>query len=150
MLRRLTLGVAAVSLMTAGTLCAAQAQQKAPRPETQRNEESKIVPGPLPGARTSSDWRAGKLIGVTMTNTLGESVGKVDDIVIDSDGKVVAVLVRVGDFLGLGETSVAIGLRNLVISQSDPDHLEVKTSLSRDAIEQAASLSKQDGTPVTP
>jgi sporulation protein YlmC with PRC-barrel domain len=88
----------------------------------------------------TDQWRAGRLIGTTMSNMLGESVGRVEDVVIDSDGKVVAVMVGVGGFLGLGETPVAIGFEHLIVSQADADHLEVKTSLSRKAIEQAASL----------
>lgn len=103
-----------------------------------------VTPAPLPGTKLTTDWRASRVIGTTMTNLLDESVGKVEDIVIDSDGKVVAVMVGVGGFLGLGETSVAIGLRHLVITQPDPDHLEVKTSLTRRAIEQAASLDPQE------
>ncbi len=85
-----------------------------------------------------------------MTNILDESIGKVEDVVIDSDGKVVAVLVGVGGFLGLGETTVAIGLRHLVISHADTDRLEVKTSLSRKAIEQAATIDPNDDKPVAP
>lgn len=112
----------------------------APTPFERGNDAPEIVPGPATGATLTSQWRAGRLIGTTMANMLGESVGRVEDVVIDGDGKVVAVLVGVGGFLGLGETSVAIGFQHLVISQSDADHPEVKTSLSRKAIEQAASL----------
>jgi sporulation protein YlmC with PRC-barrel domain len=83
-----------------------------------------------------------------MTDTLGNSIGTVQDIVIDGDGKVVAVLVSVGGFLGLGETTVAIGLRHLTISSFDAEHLDVKTSLSREAIEQAARLDAEAQPPV--
>jgi sporulation protein YlmC with PRC-barrel domain len=109
-----------------------------------------VAPGPpaIPG--TTTDWRAGKLIGTTMTNILGASIGKVEDVVIDKDGKVVAVMVSVGGFLGIGESPVAIGMRHLVITQLEPDHLEVKTSLSREAIEQAATVDLQEEPPVTP
>jgi uncharacterized protein YaaQ len=105
---------------------------------------------PLPDTASASDWRASKLIGTTMTNILDESIGQVEDVVIDSDGKVVAVLVSVGGFLGLGETTVAIGLPHLVIARADLDVLQVKTSLTREAIEQAVALDAETPSPVAP
>ncbi|MCC7252516.1 PRC-barrel domain-containing protein [Hyphomicrobium sp.] len=148
-------GVAAVLLFACLPLAVALGQSKGPEipgasdtPEAQR-KAPEVTPG-LPGSGITGDWRASRLIGTTMTNVLDESVGKVDDIVIDADGKVVAVMVNVGGFLGLGETSVAIGLRHLVVTQIDADHLEVKTSLSRRAIEQAANLDANYDQPVAP
>jgi len=149
-----TLSLTAASLFMFLPLTAALSQGRVSPPGEPNAVDRKapeIAPGPpaLPG--TTTDWRASKLIGTTMTNVLNESIGTVDDVVIDSDGKVVAVLVNVGGFLGLGETPVAIGLRHLVITQPDPDHLEVKTSLTRGAIEQAASLDpNEDNKPVAP
>lgn len=136
--------LASLSLSSQVSLSHAQyGRAAAPQPQPDRKEQSDrkepiVVPAPSSGAASMSDWHATKLIGATMTDTLGNSIGTVQDIVIDADGKVVAVLVSVGGFLGLGETTVAIGLRHLVISLFDADHLDVRTSLSRDAIEQAA------------
>lgn len=147
---RRTLCTAALLLGWAGTP-ASFAQTSAPSSHevTQRGRE--IAPSRFPGnEKTTSDWRASRLIGTTMTNVLDETIGKVEDVVIDSDGKVVAILVGVGGFLGLGETTVAIGLPHLVISHSDVDHLEVKTSLSRKAIEQAASADPPEDKSVAP
>lgn len=135
-------------LATSGVASNSLAQGKTPptAPESRTQTETtppaapSVAPMPDRAPGSASDWRASRLIGTTMTNTLGENVGNVSDVVIDGDGKVVAVLVSVGGFLGLGETSVAIGLRHLVITHADQDRLDVKTSLSRTAIEQAAAL----------
>lgn len=133
----------AVSLFACVSATTASLAQRG-TPGAEQQPALELAPAPLPGTELTTDWRASRIIGTTMTNMLNESVGKVEDIVIDTDGKVVAVMVGVGGFLGLGETSVAIGLRHLVITQPDPDHLEVKTSLTRRAIEQAASLDAED------
>ncbi len=145
----------ALRLLMAGALVAVPhwtaAAQERPTPPTPKPPAAQSTPGSTSNqgspdvARPSSDiltgdWRASKLIGTTMSNVLGESVGSVEDVVIGSDGKVVAVMVGVGGFLGLGETSVAIGLRHLVITPLEADQLEVRTSLSRRAIEQAARV----------
>jgi hypothetical protein len=153
MISRTALRLAAMPLVACLPLAASLAQGKAPTTvenQERATEGKENLPGPATGAALTNEWRASRLIGTTMTNMFDESVGKVEDVVIDGDGKVVAVLVRVGGFLGLGETSVAIGLDHLVISQLEADQLEVRTSLSRKAIEQAASLDPDYDRPVAP
>lgn len=92
-----------------------------------------------PGTPVQGAWRASQLIGQTVTTALNQSVGTVNDIVIEPDGKVAAVLVGIGGFLGIGERSVPIALRHLVITAGDGNHITVQTSLSREAIDQAAT-----------
>lgn len=113
---------------------------------------SQVPPGPAdekapvetrqtePGAATPGAWRASQLLGQTLTTGLNQSVGTIDDIVIDGDGKVAAVLVGVGGFLGMGERLVPIALRHLVITPREGGQISVETSLTREAINQAATL----------
>ena len=42
-----------------------------------------------------------------------ETVGDINDLVLDKDGKVVAVIVGVGGFLGIGEREVALDYSSL-------------------------------------
>jgi sporulation protein YlmC with PRC-barrel domain len=53
-------------------------------------------------------WRAGKLAGVNVYNDKNESLGDINDVLIDKSGKAVAVVIGVGGFLGVGERYVAI------------------------------------------
>ena len=48
-----------------------------------------------------------------MTN---ETVGEINDLVLDKDGKVIAVVVGVGGFLGVGEREVALDYKSLKIN----------------------------------
>lgn len=98
-----------------------------------------------PGAPTPGAWRATQLLGQTLTSSLNESVGTVKDIVVDADGNVAAILVGIGGFLGLGERTVPIALRHVVVTSADRDTVTVSTSLSRDAIEQAAAMDPREG-----
>ena len=43
-----------------------------------------------------------------MYNAAGKSIGELKDVLIDKDGKVSALVVGVGGFLGLGEKNVAV------------------------------------------
>jgi sporulation protein YlmC with PRC-barrel domain len=69
----------------------------------------------------ADQWRTSRLIGVNVYNTANEKIGDVSELIIDRDGKVGAVVVGVGGFLGLGEHDVAIpyGLISWV-DQPDP------------------------------
>ena len=46
---------------------------------------------------------ASNLIGQSVVNSQDESIGDINDLVTDESGKVIAVLVGSGGFLGLGE-----------------------------------------------
>jgi sporulation protein YlmC with PRC-barrel domain len=61
--------------------------------------------------------RASKLIGTNVVNDKNESVGKLDDIVIDSNNGVFAVL-QVGGFLGVGSRLVAVPYNSLRIADN--------------------------------
>ncbi len=56
---------------------------------------------------------ASKLIGTTVVSTSNEAIGDVNDIVIDRDGRALAVVIGVGGFLGIGEKDVAVAMSEL-------------------------------------
>src|SRR5689334_13591680 len=53
-------------------------------------------------------WRASKLVGVDIYNNNNENIGEVNEILVDASGKIDAVIVGVGGFLGIGEKNVAL------------------------------------------
>ena len=59
------------------------------------------------------EMRASKLIGTNVTNAANESVGEINDVLLGKDGKVAAVIIGVGGFLGMGEREVAISYSGL-------------------------------------
>jgi sporulation protein YlmC with PRC-barrel domain len=48
------------------------------------------------------------MIGSTVYDVQNRNIGKVDDLVLDEDGKVAAVVIDVGSFLGVGGKTVAV------------------------------------------
>jgi sporulation protein YlmC with PRC-barrel domain len=60
-------------------------------------------------------FRASKLIGANVVNDKNESVGKIDDIIIDNNNVMFAVL-QVGGFLGLGSRLVAVPYDSLKVA----------------------------------
>ena len=78
-----------------------------------------------PAPATQSQWysslgsemRASKLIGTTVRNDANEFIGSINEIVLNKDGKVAAVVIGVGGFLGMGEREVAAKFELLRIAQ---------------------------------
>lgn len=53
-------------------------------------------------------WRASKLVGLSVYNDANESVGSINELLTDKNGKITAVVIGVGGFLGVGEHLVAV------------------------------------------
>jgi sporulation protein YlmC with PRC-barrel domain len=56
----------------------------------------------------SGDWRASKIAGLKVYNDANESVGSINDILMDKSGNIKLVVLGVGGFLGMGEHLVAV------------------------------------------
>ncbi|MBR0869189.1 PRC-barrel domain-containing protein [Bradyrhizobium tropiciagri] len=56
------------------------------------------------------DWRASKVVGLSVYNDKNESVGSINDLLMEKSGAIKAVVVGVGGFLGVGEHLVALPL----------------------------------------
>jgi hypothetical protein len=61
---------------------------------------------------------ASKMIGTTVVSANNESVGDINDVVVDRQGRAVAVVIGVGGFLGIGEKDVAVPFEALEFTAS--------------------------------
>jgi sporulation protein YlmC with PRC-barrel domain len=53
-------------------------------------------------------WRATRLTGLTVYDPRNERIGDVNELIIGRDGRVAAIVVGIGGFLGIGEHNAAI------------------------------------------
>lgn len=53
-------------------------------------------------------WLVSNLWDRSVYNASGKSIGNLKDVVVDKDGRVSALVIGVGGFLGLGEKDVAV------------------------------------------
>lgn len=95
-------------------------------------------------SKPARGFHADKLIGSDVTaQSGGDEVGTISDLIIDEDGQVVAVIVGVGGFLGMGEKDVAIGWDALQrTAKSGGDEYEYKINASRDSLTTAPAYKK--------
>jgi hypothetical protein len=60
---------------------------------------------------------ASHLIGLALRNTANESIGNIEDVIVDADGRVRQVIVGVGGFLGIGQRKVSLRWDQLRFNQ---------------------------------
>ena len=61
-------------------------------------------------ATFTGDWRTSKVVGLNVYNDSSESLGSINDLLMDKSGSIKAVVIGVGGFLGVGEHLVAVPL----------------------------------------
>ena len=62
----------------------------------------------LPHGIQADEIRASKMIGSAVYDVQNRKIGSVDDVILNKDGKVDAVVIDVGSFLGMGGKDVAV------------------------------------------
>src|SRR5262245_33631404 len=109
--------VAAIGLVLAASPAIwAQTQSQGDPPAT------KPPAATAPAEKTQPQWytaqgdeiSASELMGATVVNTANEKLGDVNEAILTTDGKVAAVVVGVGGFLGIGEGEVAVDFSSVI------------------------------------
>lgn len=83
------------------------------------------------------DMLASTLIGQPAVNAKNETIGDVNDLVTDQNGKVIAALIGVGGFLGLGEKDVAVPFEDLKLTHDEDNNVKVMLDLNKDTLTSA-------------
>ena len=95
---------------------------------------------------------ATQIIGESVYNGTGEeaqNVGDVNDIVVGADGKIEAVIVGVGGFLGIGEKDVAVDFAQLDWAERDGDRWLV-APMTKEQLETQAAFDRSAYLPEQP
>jgi sporulation protein YlmC with PRC-barrel domain len=88
-----------------------------------------------------ADVRASKLIGSTVYNVNNESIGDIEDVVLDEGKTLRAVVIGVGGFLGMGERHVAVDPQALVITRnSDKDDMQIVLNTTKNDLKNAPEV----------
>ena len=59
------------------------------------------------------NWRASKLMGLNVYNEANEKLGDINELLVDKSGKINAVVIGIGGFLGMGEHDIAVSMDKL-------------------------------------
>src|SRR6202048_1021596 len=63
--------------------------------------------------KLAAGYRASKVIGTSVVNDANETIGKIDDLLVSSDGKQPYAVLSVGGFLGMGTRLVVVPYETL-------------------------------------
>lgn len=113
--------------------------KNAPPTATERNDTAAVPKGKM----TTGQISASELLDETVVSQANESVGDINDIILDSNGKVASVIVGVGGFLGIGEKDVALSFDQLAFANNDTD-LVVTTNATKESLQAAPEYVKPD------
>jgi sporulation protein YlmC with PRC-barrel domain len=69
--------------------------------------------------RRQDQWLASGLKSKNVYDRNDARIGVINDLVVDHDGKVAAVVIGVGGFLGIGEKNVGVPFQDIKISMRD-------------------------------
>ncbi len=80
------------------------------------------APGPVTetfyqGSWMPTHWRTSDAIGQPVYNKANEKLGDIEDVLIDGEGRVLAAVIGVGGFLGMGEHKVAVTFKSFQMSR---------------------------------
>ena len=111
---------------------------EAPRSISPDQPEMTLVDSPqFLTKQDNDDLLASHLIGVSVVNANNESIGTISDLVTDADGKVAAVLIRSGSFLGIGGKDVALRYEDIKFSRGENNTITVMANISADTLASA-------------
>lgn len=93
-----------------------------------------------------AEWHASKLMGAKVQNTAGETIGDINDVLLDADGKVAAVVIGVGGFLGVGERNAAVSFASLQFSRDASNNPVVRVNATKEQLKSAPEWKSQTAT----
>jgi sporulation protein YlmC with PRC-barrel domain len=92
----------------------------------------------------TGEMYASNLIGASVKNSQGESVGKIDELVIDpQEARIKAAVVSVGGLMGIGAKSVAVPWNKIMVG-SGSDRDTVVVAMGKEELEQAPNWQKAE------
>ncbi|MBF0324501.1 MAG: PRC-barrel domain-containing protein [Alphaproteobacteria bacterium] len=64
-------------------------------------------------------YRGTKIVGSSINNDKGETIGKIDDMIISKDQRALFAIISVGGYLGIGDKLIAVRYEDLRPTKDD-------------------------------
>jgi sporulation protein YlmC with PRC-barrel domain len=93
--------------------------------------------------------RATQMDGSTVYDAQGKNIGTVKDIILDKQGKVAAVVLDVGSFLGMGGKHVAVAMNDLKIDFDNNNKPKFSVDMTKDQLKAAQAFDLSEKTATT-
>lgn len=130
----------------AATPNAQQMDTTAPKAPSATGGAMNSTAAPMTSAAASGEYitrqsetqiSANDYIGKAIYNSENNSIGDVNDLILEENGGIVAAVVGVGGFLGIGEKDVAVPMSKLTMSRDDKNNVRLTTTETADSLKAA-------------
>jgi sporulation protein YlmC with PRC-barrel domain len=135
MLKKLMITTASLALLTSATI-AQTPDQTQPAPHAATAAKAQVITEQKPDQLLAS-----KVKGTDVIGSNNEKIGDVSDMLFDKDGKILAYVVGVGGFLGIGAKDVALSPASFqIVPASERESMKLKLSMTKDELKTAADF----------
>jgi sporulation protein YlmC with PRC-barrel domain len=135
MLKKLMITTASLALLTSATL-AQTPDQTQPAPSVTGAAKAQVIT-----EQKADQLLASKVKGTDVIGSNNEKIGDVNDMLFDKDGKILAYVVGVGGFLGIGSKDVALSPASFqIVPASERESMKLKLSMTKDELKTAADF----------
>jgi PRC-barrel domain len=152
MLKKLMISAAASALMVSGAMAQASPPADPPKAAAPKADAAPVDAAKFIASQSADQWVFSKFKGTDVLGPDDAQVGDVNDILYDKQGKILALIVGVGGFLGIGEKSVAIDMSafqvvpastgstsgaGAAMGSDDPTNVKLKVSWTKEQVKNA-------------
>ena len=116
---------------------AAPTESTAPAPAAKAPAATSAAIDYVP-AQMEGQWLASNFIGETVRGPDDVSIGEINDVLVDKEGRVSAAIIGVGGFLGIGEKSVAVPFASLQLSNERDARISI--AATKEQLQNAAEF----------
>jgi sporulation protein YlmC with PRC-barrel domain len=128
-----------IALMAGSAFAQDTTMEKPAKTPAAQNEMAPVKTAAYTGEMSVND-----LINKSVKNANNETVGDINDIRVGSNGKIAAVIIGVGGFLGLGEKDVALPYDQLSFTRDGDGGLVVTANVTKDSLQSAPQWKKPE------
>lgn len=157
----------AATAISALAATGALAQTTTPAPAEKPAATSPVDASKFIAAQKSDQWLATKFSGTDVLGPDNKKIGDVNDLVFGKDGRIEAVVVGVGGFLGIGQKDVALPMSAFEIvpasavdtntgasgaaparaTADDPNDVRLKIAMTKEQLQNAPSFERYKAPP---
>ncbi|TDX88767.1 sporulation protein YlmC with PRC-barrel domain [Neorhizobium sp. R1-B] len=112
---------------------AAKPADSAATPAPKTGSDSAAASGSYLTEQAETQISANDYIGKPVYNAEDKSIGDVNDLIMEEDGGIVAAVIGVGGFLGIGEKDVAVPMEKLTMTRDAENNNEVRLTTTETA-----------------
>lgn len=154
MLKQLMLTTALSAALTAAAFAQSSSPPSSSSDAPAAKTESSSMPAAKPegsgklnfvSSQKPDQWLATKFKGTDVVGSDNEKIGDVSDILFDKSGKVEAIIISVGGFLGVGAKEVALALNSFdVVPGQNGASDKLKLSATKDQLKDAQNFARYE------